>query len=138
VAGAARGAAGGEREAVGARAADHHPAARRASRARLPGQLCGGPALRDRLADQARERGGSRVRAVELRAGRGLPVRLEPRDRGDERRDDDREGRAHAPVPQPDVPGARLSAGGPGDGVRRARTRLCVLQGRLHARSTTT
>src|ERR1700722_10350311 len=77
---------------------------------------------------------GRCVHSAELRAGRGLPVRLEPRDCSGERRDGDREGRAHAFVPQPDdvLPG--LSARDAGDGVRRARTRLRVFPRCLHAR----
>ena len=50
------------------------------------------------------------------------------------RRDDDAEGGACPAVPQPNDVRARLSAREPGDGVRRARTRLRVLQGRLRAR----
>ena len=50
----------------------------------------------------AREPDGGRLRAIVVRARRSLPVRLEPRDRRDERRDGDREGRACPPVPQPD------------------------------------
>jgi hypothetical protein len=48
--------------------------------------------------------------------------------------DDDREGRARSPLPQPHHAGARLSARNAGDGFRRARTRLRILQGRLLAR----
>ena len=72
--------------------------------------------------------------AAEFRAGRGLPVRLEPRGRADQRHDGDGESRASAAVPQPDAVRARLSARDPGDGVRRARPRVRVLPGRLHAR----
>ena len=61
-----------------------------------------------------------RLRAAELRARRGLPVRLEPRGRADQRRDGDGEGRACAALPQPDAVRARLSARDAGDGVRRA------------------
>ena len=77
--------------------------------------------------------GGGLCAAV-VRAGRSLPVRLEPRDRRDERRDGDREGRACPPVPQPHDVRSRLSARDAGDGVRRARARLRVVQGRLHTR----
>jgi hypothetical protein len=55
--------------------------------------------------------------AADVRAGRGLSIRLEPRDRCDGRGDDDREGRTSAPLPQPDDVRARLSARDPGDGV---------------------
>jgi short-chain Z-isoprenyl diphosphate synthase len=44
------------------------------------------------------------------------------------------EGRACPAVPQPDAVRASLSARDPGDGVRRAQPRLCLLQGDLHAR----
>src|ERR1700733_1141101 len=72
----------------------------------------------------------------ELRAlGRGLSIRLEPRDRCDGRGDDDREGRASAPLPQPDDVRARLSARDAGDGVRRPRAGVRVLQGGLCARN---
>ncbi len=49
----------------------------------------------------ARERRTPSPASRALRAGRGLPVRLEPRDRRAERRDDDGEGRARPPLPQP-------------------------------------
>ena len=46
------------------------------------------------LGEDECERDGGRLCAADVRAGRGLPVRLEPRDRRDGRGDDDREGRA--------------------------------------------
>ena len=39
--------------------------------------------------------------AADVRARRGLPVRLKPRDCCDGRGDDDREGRVRSPLPQP-------------------------------------
>ena len=83
------------------------------------------------------ERGGGdggSVRAAELRAGRSLPVRLEPRGRADQRHDGHRQGGASPAVSQPDAVRAGLSARDPGDGVRRPRPRLRLFQGRLHAR----
>ena len=53
---------------------------------------------RQNAATAARGDGGG-VRAAELRARRGLPVRLEPRDRRDQWRDDDRESGAPTAVP---------------------------------------
>jgi hypothetical protein len=50
------------------------------------------------------------LRAAELRAGRGVPVRLEPRDRADQRRDGDGEGRPCPALPQPDAVRAGLPA----------------------------
>ena len=80
------------------------------------------------------ERGcGDGVRAAQLRAGRGLPVRLEPRGRRHRRGDHDREGGPCPALPQPDDARARLPAREPGDGVRRARPRLRPLRRRLHA-----
>ena len=76
---------------------------------------------------------GGGLRAAELRARRSLPVRLEPRDRRDQGRDDDREGGAPAALPQPDAVRAGVSAREPGDGVRRPRSGVRLLQGRLHA-----
>src|SRR5277367_1437887 len=49
--------------------------------------------------------------------------------------DDDREGRASPALPQPDDVRARLSARDPGDGVRRPRAGVRVLQGGLCARN---
>ena len=59
---------------------------------------------------------------------------LYARDRCDERCDGDREGRACAPVPQPNDVLSGLSARDAGDGVRRARARLRLFQRRLHTR----
>jgi hypothetical protein len=55
--------------------------------------------LRPGMEQGARERDGERLCAAVVCAGRGLPVRLEPRDRRDGRGDDDREGRARSPLP---------------------------------------
>ena len=74
------------------------------------------------------------LRPAELRAGRGLPIRLEPRGRPAGRRDGDREGRPCSALSQPDAVRARLSARDAGDGVRRARPSLRPVQGRLRAR----
>src|ERR1051326_3733399 len=84
----------------------------------------------------AKERGQSTggLRATELRAGRSLSVRLEPRDRHPERRDDDREGRPRPAVPQPHAVRARLSTRDAGDGVRRPRSGVRAVPGRLPAR----
>src|SRR5271163_616894 len=59
----------------------------------------GGSPLRPSLEQGARERDGERLCAAVVCAGRGLPVRLEPRHRCDGRGDDDREGRARSPLP---------------------------------------
>ena len=88
-----------------------------------------------------KERGAAMAQAyvpLSFRAGRGLPVRLEPRDRRAGRRDGDREGRARSALPQPHDVRARLSARDAGDGVRRARTRLRLFQGRLRRAASTT
>jgi hypothetical protein len=61
-------------------------------------------------------------------------VRLEPRGRADQRHDGHGQGGACPVVPQPHAVRPSLSAGDPGDGVRRARQSLCLLQGHLHAR----
>src|SRR4051812_36938449 len=50
------------------------------------------------------------LRAAELCAGGGLPVRLEPRSRPAEWRDGDRKGRPCPALPQPDAVRAGLSA----------------------------
>ena len=134
LAGGARPAAGGERGAVEPGAADADPGLRGAARARLRGRLRRGPALCRGLAAGARRGDGGGLRAAELRAGRGLPVRLEPRGRADRRRDGDGEGGACPALPQPDAVRAGLSAREPGDGVRRPRPGVRLLQGRLHAR----
>ena len=95
--------------------------------------------LRAELEPGACEPDGGGLRAAVVRAGRSLPVRLEPRDRSDERRDGDREGRACPPVPQPHDVRSRLSARDTGDGVRRARARLRAFsRAPAHAASTTT
>jgi hypothetical protein len=79
-------------------------------------------------------RDGGSLCAVVLPAGRGLPVRLEPRDRPDQWRDCDREGRPCPALPQPHDIREGLSARDAGDGVRRARPRFCLLRWCLHAR----
>jgi hypothetical protein len=61
--------------------------------------------------------------------GEGLPVRLESRDRRDERRDNDLEGRARPPLPQPHDVRTRLSARDPGNGVRCARSAFAFFKG---------
>ena len=127
-------AAGGERGQGGARAADADPDFRGVARPRLRGRLRRRSPLCDGWREERASGDGGRLRAADLRAGRSLPVRLEPRDRRDERRDGDREGGARPALPQPDDVRAGLSARDPGDGVRRARTGLRLLQGRLHAR----
>src|SRR5689334_10316360 len=71
---------------------------------------------------------------AELCPRRGVPVRLVARDRADQRGDRHRQGGACPAVPQPHAVCARLSARDPGDGVRRPQSRLCLLQGGLHAR----
>ena len=53
---------------------------------------------------------GTRASGTTLRPRRGIPVRLEPRGRGDRRRHDDGEGRARPALPQPDDVRAGLSA----------------------------
>ena len=113
---------------------DADPDFRGSSRSWIWRQLRGSQALCDRLAGEACEHDGGRLRSAEFCAGRSLPVRLESRDRPDRRRDDDVEGRACPALPQPDDVRARLSSREPGDGVRRARARLRLFQGRLRAR----
>src|SRR3954471_24199492 len=49
----------------------------------------------------ARTSDGRGLRPAQLRAGRGLPIRLEPRGRPAERRDGDREGRPCPALSQP-------------------------------------
>ena len=132
--GRARSIAVGERGEGGARAADADPGVRGVARAWLRGRLRCGPALRERLAAGARRIDGRRLCAAELCAGRGLPVRLEPRDRPDQRRDGDGEGGPCPALPQPDAVRAGLSARDAGDGVRRPRPGVRLLQGRLPAR----
>ena len=85
----------------------------------------------------AKERGQSTAAAyvpLSFRAGRGLPVRLEPRSRPAERDDGDREGRSYQALSQPDAVRAGLSARDAGDGVRRPRTGFRTIQGCLRAR----
>src|ERR1700734_289067 len=79
------------------------------------------------------KRDGGCLCAADIRAGRGLSIRLELRDRCDGRGDDDREGRASPPLPQPDDVRARLSERDPGDGVRSARPGVRLPQRRLWA-----
>ena len=101
---------------------------------RLRGRLRRGPALCPELAARDGDIDGRRLCAAELCAGRGLPVRLEPRGRADQRHDGDREGRPRPALPQPDAVRAGLSARDAGDGLRRPRPGVRLLQGRLHAR----
>ena len=72
------------------------------------------------VARGARCSDGRSLCPAELCAGRGLPVRLEPRGRPAERGDGDREGCPCPALPQPHAVRAGLSARDPGDGVRRA------------------
>ena len=76
-------------------------------------------------------RPSSRSRSI---AWRGLPVRLEPRHRADRRHDGNREGGSSSALSQPHDVRARLSAREPGDGLRRTRSGLRLLQGCLPAR----
>jgi hypothetical protein len=133
VAGGAGTAFGSERGAVEPGTADADAAVRGAARSRLFRRLRCGAALRCPMAAPT-ECGDGGLRATELRARRGLPVRLEPRDRRDQGGDDDREGRAPAALPQPDAVRAGVSTREPGDGVRRPRPGLRLLQGDLHPR----
>ena len=132
--GRTRSASVGERESRGARAADADPHLRGVAASRLRGRLRRCSALCAALGRAARGRDGGRLHSPDVRAGRSLPVRLEPRDRRHGRRDDDGEGRPRPALPQPHDVRARLSAREPGDGVRRARARLRVLPWRLPAR----
>ena len=75
---------------------------------------------------------GTRASGTTLRPRRGIPVRLEPRGRGDRRRHDDGEGRARPALPQPDDVRAGLSARDAGDGVRRPRQGVRLLRRGLH------
>jgi len=134
VAGASRRASGRERAPAASTAIDHHSDLRGSRGAGLCRQLRGDPTLRDRVARQACERDSGRLRAADVCARRGLPVRLEPRDRRHRRRDDHGEGRPCPALHEPDDVCARLSARDAGDGVRRPRARLRVFQGRLPAR----
>src|SRR5665213_2093913 len=68
-----------------------------------------GPALRPCVAPSSRGGDGDSLCSSELCAGRGLPVRLEPRDRSDQRRDRHREGRACPALPQPHAVRTSLS-----------------------------
>ena len=88
-----------ERGGVGARASDADPAVRGAAGAWLRGRLRRRATLRQGLEPRTRQPDGERLRSAVVCAGRSLPVRLEPRDRGDGRRDDDFEGRACSPLP---------------------------------------
>src|SRR5580700_4573395 len=88
-----------KRGGVGARACDADPVVRGTAGARLRGRLRRRATLRQNLEPRTRQPDGERLRSVVVCAGRSLPVRLEPRDRGDGRRDDDFEGRACSPLP---------------------------------------
>ena len=107
----AGGVARGGREAAGARAAHGAAAATRrcASRA-TPARSTRAPARAARSHDVAHA-GHDGVHPAELRAGRGVPVRLEPRARRAGRRRAGGEGGAPAPVPLPRVlPGGATCA----------------------------
>ena len=80
------------------------------------------------------ENAGKGLRAAGVRARRSLPVRLVARDRGHRRGDDDGEGGARAAVPLADDVRSGVSAGEPGDGIRRPQPGVRVLPGRLLAR----
>src|SRR5215469_16609036 len=82
------------------------------------GGLRRGSALRPRVAEGARRGDGRGLCTAELCAGRGLPVRLEPRDRADEPHAGHGQGGACPALSQPDAVCASLSAREPGDGVR--------------------
>ncbi len=133
VAGRTRPSAGGERGPVEPGAADADPPLRGVARAWLRRRLRRGPAVCGGVAARAHRGDGGGLRAAELRAGRGIPVRLEPRDRADRRGDGDGEGGAGPALPQPDAVRAGVSAREPGDGVRRPRPGVRLLQGGLHA-----
>jgi hypothetical protein len=120
---AARQLAGGQQQAAGTRAADGAAIVRVAARRGLPGRLRQRAASRTRLAPGPITAGRS-VHSAVVRAGRRLSVRLVARGGGAGRGDDHGQARPHPALPQPDVPGAGLSARDPGDGVRRARPRL--------------
>src|SRR5262249_32685450 len=89
---------------------------------------------RQEVARRARRNDGGSLRPAELCTGRGVSVRLEPRDRGDQRHDGDSQDRACLAVPQPNAVRARLPARDPGYGVRRACSGLRLLSGNLPAR----
>ena len=88
---------------------DADPPVRGAAGSRLRGRVRRGSAICPPLERRARRTDSGGLRAFVVCAGRGLPVRLEPRGRHDERRDDHGEGRPHAALPQPDVHRPRLS-----------------------------
>lgn len=88
------------REAV-PRAADAGADIRGAARARLRGWLRHGAPLRPVLAAGALGGDGGRLCSALLRARRGLSVRLEPRDRPDQRRGQQGEGRPRPALPFP-------------------------------------
>src|SRR4051812_22990976 len=102
---------------VGSRAADPDAVIRGATRAWLRGRLRRRSALRPDVAPRALGHDRGCLRAAELRARRGVPVRLEPRGRADRRRDREDQGRARPALPLAHALRAGLSTREPGDGV---------------------
>src|SRR5665213_1577600 len=87
-----------------------------------------------RLAGGTSAGSGPGIRAAELCSGRGLPVRLEPRDDHASGSAADDQGGAHEAVAQPHAVRARLFPRDAGTGVRRARQGVPVLRRGLPAR----
>ena len=83
---------------------------RGAARSWLQRRVRRGAPICGRLAAGARRGDGGGLRAAELFAGRGLPVRLEPRGGADRRGHGDGEGGAGPALPQPDAVRAGLPA----------------------------
>ena len=73
--------------------------------------------VRGSMAERAGTGSGAGIRAAEFRTGRGVPVRLEPRDDHAPGAAADDQGGAHEAVAQPDAVRARLFPGDPGTGV---------------------
>src|SRR5215204_308440 len=113
----ARWLAADQRGEDGSRAADPDAGVRGATRAWLRGRLRRRSALRPDVAPRALGRDRGCLRAAELRARRGVPVRLEPRGRADRRRDREDQGRARPALPLAHALRAGLSTREPGDGV---------------------
>jgi hypothetical protein len=86
-----------------------------------------------RLFEELRGRGAG-LCSAELRPGRGLPVRLEPRDDHAARIAAGDQGGAHEAVAQPHAVRARLLPRDAGVGVRRARQSVRILWRRMPAR----
>jgi len=116
VAGGTRQAAGGQRGEAEPRAADADPGLRGTAQAWRRGRLGCRSALGARMAARSGVDRDGCLCCAELCARRGVPVRLEPRDRADQRHDGDAEGlsrEADQPcpaVPRPDAVRAGLSA----------------------------